>query len=179
MLAKFLLIHDVSVASLAGVVPRKRDRSGCDLTDRQPPVMAILPKTARYDCSPQDYECYECHSDDCCQPNEVFDFFEQVRVPVAMAQSERKLRYVPQYQGFWSGSMTEVTGSGDSGHTQETKHPCFFPATPLPGGTIGTDLLGGRVGQAILNTRCSLQSQSTIHLTQEGPAGGAADRKTK
>ena len=36
MLTKLFLIHDVSMASLAGIVPGKRNRPGRDLADRGP-----------------------------------------------------------------------------------------------------------------------------------------------
>jgi len=65
MLAKFFLIHDVGMAALAGVVPGKRNRPGRDLTDCRASIVAVLPKAARYDRSPQNDEshqprCYDC-----------------------------------------------------------------------------------------------------------------------
>ncbi len=83
MLAKLFLIHDVGMAGLAGVVPGKRNRSGRDLADRRASIVAILPKTVRYDSGPQDHECHQRYCDDDGQPNQVFDVLKQVRVPCA------------------------------------------------------------------------------------------------
>ena len=90
MFAKSFLIHDVGMASLAGVVPSKRDRPRRDLADRRASIVAILPKTERYDRSPQDHERHHRYCDDYCQPNEVFDVLEQVRVPATMPRSAAK-----------------------------------------------------------------------------------------
>ena len=84
MLAKFFLIDDVGVAAFAGLVSGKRNRSRRDLADRGPSIVAILPKTARHDRSPQDHECHQRDCDDDCQPNEVFDVLKQSRVPCAI-----------------------------------------------------------------------------------------------
>ena len=58
MLAKFFLVHDLSVATLAGVVPGKRDRPGRDLTDCRASIVAILPKTVRHYSGSQYHECH-------------------------------------------------------------------------------------------------------------------------
>ncbi len=84
MPAKFFLIDDVGVAAFAGLVSGKRNRSRRDLADRCSSIVAILPKTARHDNSPQDHERHQRDCDDHCQPYDVFDILEQVCVPCAI-----------------------------------------------------------------------------------------------
>jgi hypothetical protein len=84
MFAQLFLIHDVGMAGFAGFVPGKCNWPGCDLADRRPSIVAILPKTVRDDGGPQNYECHQPDGDDGGQPNEVFDVLEQARVPRAL-----------------------------------------------------------------------------------------------
>ena len=84
MLAKFFLINDVGVAAFAGLVSGKRNRPRRDLADRRPSIVAILPEAARYNRSPQDYEGHQSDCYDGGQTNEVFDIFQQGRVPCAI-----------------------------------------------------------------------------------------------
>jgi len=64
VLAQLLLIHDVGVAALAGVVPGKRYRTRGVLADCSTSIVAILPKAARYDRSPQNDESHQRYCDD-------------------------------------------------------------------------------------------------------------------
>ncbi len=84
MLAKFFLIHNVGVAGLADLMPGKRNLPRGDLADRRPSIVAILPKAARHNRSPQDYEGHQSDCHDGGQTNEVFDILEQGRVPCAI-----------------------------------------------------------------------------------------------
>ena len=65
MLAQLFLIHDVGMAGLAGLVPGKRNRPGRDLADRRASIVAVLPKAARYDRSPQNDESHQPRYYDC------------------------------------------------------------------------------------------------------------------
>jgi hypothetical protein len=81
MLTKLFLIHDVGMAGLADIVPGERNRPGRDLANRMPSIVAILPKTLRHHSGSQEQEDHQRYGDDGSQPNEVFDVFEQIRVP--------------------------------------------------------------------------------------------------
>ena len=81
MLAKLFLLHDVGVAGFTGLVPGKRNRPGRDLAYRRASIVAVLPKTVRYDGGPQDHESQDPNHHDDCQPNEVFDVLKQARLP--------------------------------------------------------------------------------------------------
>ncbi len=84
MLAQLFLFHHVGMAGLAGLVPRKRDRSGRDLADRRTSVVTVLAKTVGHYRGPQNHECRHRDDEHDCQTNEVFDILKQVCVPCVL-----------------------------------------------------------------------------------------------
>jgi len=81
MLARFLLVHNVGMATLAGLVPGKGHGASCYLANGVTTIMPVLPKAARDNCRAQDHKGGERNRHHHGQPNQVLYVFEQVRLP--------------------------------------------------------------------------------------------------
>jgi len=116
VLALFLLLDHVGMASLARIVAGKGHGPGRDFSDGVAAIVSVLTKTARNHGGPQDDECDHCDCHDGREPNEVFDVLEQFMRPTLGASCATFLRNALGYLGIVPGTMIEVTWGCDSGH---------------------------------------------------------------
>ncbi len=119
MLALLFLVDDVGMAGLAGVVAGEGHGPGGDLGDGGAAIVPVLPKAARDDDGAQDDECDQRDRHDGGEPDEVFNILEQVVFLRRTMERElrAKLRNALGYLVIRPGTMIEVTGACDGGHS--------------------------------------------------------------
>ena len=79
--AKLFLIDDLGVAALTDVVTSKNRRTGRDLSDRCPAVVAILAKALGHDGGTQQNKNRQEDDNDDRKTDEMFSVLEHVRFP--------------------------------------------------------------------------------------------------
>ena len=83
VLALLFLVNDVGMAGFTSIMTGEGYRPGCDLGDRSTAIVAVLPKTARYDGGAQDNERNQCNRHDDGEPDEMLGVLEHVGIPRA------------------------------------------------------------------------------------------------
>jgi len=81
--AQLFLVDNVGVASLADLMSRVRNRTGCDVSHGISAIVAVLAEAVRSQDSPNQDKRNHCNCDDYSQPNEMFDVLEHVRLLAA------------------------------------------------------------------------------------------------
>ena len=116
MLAEFLLVDNVGVASLANVMSSVRDGTGRGLGDGIAAIVAILPKTVGYDRRAQEDEGNQRDRDHDGKTNQVLGVLEQDVFPAPCGRMRTKKRNDLGYWGIRGATMIEITSACDGGH---------------------------------------------------------------
>ena len=114
--AQLFLIDDVGVASLAGLVSGKRNRTCRNLGNGISAIVPILPEAARNDGGAKGDECNRSNCHDKSQPNEMFDVLKHARLLARLRSRAPEMPDAFLYVVFRSRTMIFVTGDCDESH---------------------------------------------------------------